>query len=220
MFLEVENVSKKIGADFVLSDISLSMKRQKIYGLQGKNGCGKSMLMRVLCGLVVPTAGRVVIDGQELGREISFPKSVGVLIEKPGYLGSYSGFQNLKMLASVKGRTSDAQIEEILDRVGLKDVMHKKFKKYSLGMKQKLGIAGAIFEKPDIVILDEPSNALDEKSEESLWRLVLEEKKRGALVIIACHDSEMLEGVSDKIFKMNGGQIKKQLKNIPSQVSL
>lgn len=208
MFLEIKDISKKIGEDYVLREINLSMDKGKIYGLQGKNGCGKSMLMRVICGLVLPTEGKVIIDGEELGKDISFPRSIGVLIEKPGFLDSYSGYQNLKMLASIQGRVEEKGILKAIQRVGLEDVMHKKYRKYSLGMKQKLGIAAAILERPDIVILDEPANALDEKSEEKLWKIVREEKERGALVIVSCHTSEILETVTDEIFRMDGGKIK------------
>lgn len=207
MYLEVEEINKKIGVDDVLSEISLSMEKRKIYGLQGKNGCGKSMLMRVICGLVLPTSGRVIIDGEELGKELSFPENVGVFIEKPGFLDAYSGFQNLSMLASIKKRIGGREIKETLKRVGLEEVMHKKYKKYSLGMKQKLGIAAVIMEQPDIVILDEPANALDEKSEGRLWQIVREEKERGALVIISCHTAEVLEEISDEIFRIDQGQI-------------
>lgn len=208
MFLEITNISKRIGEDNVLSGITLSMEKGKIYGLQGKNGCGKSMLMRVICGLVIPSSGEVKMDGKTLGKDISFPQSVGVFIEKPGFLDSYSGFQNLLMLASIKGNVGGTEIKEVLKRVGLQDVMYKKYRKYSLGMKQKLGIAAAIMEKPDLIILDEPSNALDQKSEEVLWQIVREEKERGALIIISCHTAEVLEKVSDEIFKMDMGQIK------------
>lgn len=207
MYLEVEEINKKIGVDDVLSEISLSMEKGKIYGLQGKNGCGKSMLMRVICGLVLPTSGRVIIDGEELGKELSFPESVGVFIEKPGFLDAYSGFQNLLMLASIKKRIGGREIKESMKRVGLEEVMHKKYKKYSLGMKQKLGIAAVIMEQPDIVILDEPANALDERSEGRLWQIVREEKERGALVIISCHMAEVLEEISDEIFKIDQGRI-------------
>lgn len=211
MFCEITNLGKKIGADDVLSDISLSMEKGKIYGLQGKNGCGKSMLMRVMCGLVLPSVGEIKIDGKILGKDISFPQSVGVFIEKPGFLDSYSGFQNLAMLASIKKIVDGTEVKEVLKRVGLQDVMHKKFRRYSLGMKQKLGIAAAIMEHPDMIILDEPSNALDEKSEERLWQIVREEKNRGALVIISCHAADVLEKVSDEIFKMDMGQIKEHI---------
>ncbi len=147
MFLEIKDISKKIGEDYVLREINLSMDKGRIYGLQGKNGCGKSMLMRVICGLVLPTEGKVIIDGEELGKDISFPRSIGVLIEKPGFLDSYSGYQNLKMLASIQGRVEEEGILKTIQRVGLEDVMHKKYRKYSLGMKQKLGIAAAILDR-------------------------------------------------------------------------
>lgn len=208
MYLEIENVSKKIKEDFVLSEINLSMERGKIYGLQGKNGCGKSMLMRVISGLIIPTEGSVVIDGEELGRDISFPRSIGVFIEKPGFLESYSGYQNLKMLASIKGEITEEEITRVLTKVGLEENMHKKYRKYSLGMKQKLGIAATIMERPDIVILDEPANALDEKSEMKMWEIVREERDRGALVIISCHTDQILQNVSDEIYKMDCGRIK------------
>lgn len=207
MYLEIKDLRKEIGADCVLQDINIFMKKGRIYGLQGKNGCGKSMLMRVICGLVLPTEGQVVINEERLGKDISFPRSIGMMIEKPGFLDSYSGYQNLKMLASIKKEVGEEEILNALQRVGLEEDMHKKYRKYSLGMKQKLGIAAAIFEKPDIVILDEPANALDEKSEQKLWNIVKVEKERGALVIISCHTSEILEEISDEIFRMDRGKI-------------
>lgn len=211
MFLEIEGVSKRIGADDVLTNINLSMDKGKIYGFQGKNGCGKSMLMRVICGLILPTNGTIKIDGKELGKDISFPESVGMFIEKPGFLDSYTGFQNLKMLADIKGNIDGNEIKKILKKIGLEDVMHKKYKKYSLGMKQKLGIVAAIMEKPDLVILDEPANALDEKSEEKMWEIVKEEKDRGACVILSCHTAGMLETICDEIYVMDMGNIKEHV---------
>lgn len=207
MYLEIKDLRKEFGADCVLQNINISMEKGRIYGLQGKNGCGKSMLMRVICGLVIPTEGQVIINGEILGKDISFPRSLGMMIEKPGFLDSYSGYQNLKMLASIKNEVGEEEIMDALQRVGLEEDMHKKYRKYSLGMKQKLGIAAAIFEKPDIVILDEPANALDEKSEQRLWNIIKEEKARGALVIISCHTSEILEKISDEIFRMDCGKI-------------
>lgn len=212
MFLEIDNVSKKIGADYVLKGIRLSMEKGKVYGLQGKNGCGKSMLMRVICGLVLPTEGVVRIDGEILGKDISFPRSAGVFIEKPGFLDSYTGFQNLEMLASIRNTIGESEIRSVMQRVGLGDVMDKKYKKYSLGMKQKLGIAAAIMERPELVILDEPANALDEKSERDMWQIVKEEKERGALVILSCHASELLETAADEVFQMDMGTIKGQVR--------
>ena len=211
MFLEVKHISKQIGADEVLKDITISMEKGKIYGFQGKNGCGKSMLMRVICGLVIPTHGSVTIDGEQLGKELSFPRSLGMMIEKPGFLGSYTGLQNLEMLAAIRSELKKKEIEDVLARVGLEDVMHKKYRKYSLVMKQKLVIAAAIMEKPDILILDEPANALDEKSEEQLWNIVREEKERGALVIVSCHTAEVLESVADEIYRMDCGRVKEHI---------
>lgn len=211
MFLEVKHISKQIGADEVLKDITISMEKGKIYGFQGKNGCGKSMLMRVICGLVIPTDGSVTIDGEQLGKELSFPRSLGMMIEKPGFLGAYTGLQNLEILAAIRNQVKKKEIEDVLTRVGLEDVMHKKYRKYSLGMKQKLGIAAALMEKPDILILDEPANALDEKSEERLWNIVKEEKGRGALVIVSCHTSEVFESVADEIYRMDCGQVKEHI---------
>ena len=211
MFLEVKHISKQIGMDEVLKDITISMEKGKVYGFQGKNGCGKSMLMRVICGLVIPTHGSVTIDGEQLGKELSFPRSLGMMIEKPGFLGTYTGLQNLEMLAAIRSKMKKKEIEDVLARVGLADVMHKKYRKYSLGMKQKLGIAAAIMEKPDILILDEPVNALDEKSEEQLWNIVREEKERGALVIVSCHAAEVLESVADEIYRMDCGQMKEHI---------
>lgn len=207
MFLEVKNVTKEIGADVVLRDITFSMEKGQVYGIQGKNGCGKSMLIRVICGLVIPTQGTVTVNGETLGKEISFPRSVGVLIEKPGFLESYTGLDNLKMLASIQGKIKGEEILRTLKRVGLEENMNKKFRKYSLGMKQKLGIAAAIMEKPELLILDEPTNALDEKSELQFWKIIEEEKERGALILISCHDSERLESVCDCIYRMDHGQI-------------
>lgn len=207
MYLEVENVCKKIKEDYVLKNVTLSMEKGRIYGIQGKNGCGKSMLMRVICGLVLPTAGRIVIAGEELGKELSFPRSIGVLIEHPGFLNGYSGFQNLKILASVSRKADEDEIQRTLERVGLAEDMNKKYRKYSLGMKQKLGIAAAVMEQPEIIMLDEPANGLDEKSEQRMWEIIHEEKERGALVIVACHDSEALETVADELFRMKNGEI-------------
>lgn len=129
MFLEVKHISKQIGADEVLKDITISMEKGKIYGFQGKNGCGKSMLMRVICGLVIPTHGSVTIGGEQLGKELSFPRSLGMMIEKPGFLGSYTGLQNLEMLAAIRSELKKKEIEDVLARVGLEDVMHKKYRK-------------------------------------------------------------------------------------------
>lgn len=208
MRMEVIEVSKVIRKHTVLDRVSCSMHSGKIYGIQGINGSGKTMLMRVLIGLIHPSSGKVLIDGKELGKELEFPKSIGFLLENPTFLDRYSGYQNLKMLASVKKIISDEEINKVLCLVGLdEEAAKKKYRKYSLGMKQRLGIAAALMEKPDIVILDEPTNALDTSGVELVKEIVRGEKKRGALVIISCHDLAVLEELSDEIIKLESGKV-------------
>lgn len=166
MQIDVNSVSKQIGSQTVLEHITLHLESGHIYGLKGRNGSGKTMLMRALCGLIKCTSGEVVIDGQVLRRDISFPKSVGVLIEGPGFISNYSGLENLKTIASIKGIADEKQIREKMRELGLDPDEKKAYRKYSLGMKQKLGIVAAVMEEPELIILDEPTNALDEKTRE------------------------------------------------------
>lgn len=210
MAIEIKNLTKKIGSATVLSDVNLTMNNGKIYGLKGKNGSGKTMLMRVISGLISPTEGEVVIDGKLLGKDMSFPESIGILIENPAFLPTYSGFENLKMIASIKGLISDEDISAVIKRVGLDPDDKKKYKKYSLGMKQKLGIACAVMEKPDIIILDEPVNAVDEEGIKIIRELLDELKKDGKIIILACHDKEELFFLSDEIIEIENGAIKRQ----------
>ena len=194
----------------VIDCVSAEFSSGKVYGLQGINGSGKTMLMRLISGLIYPTEGRIVIDGKILGKEIAFPESIGILIENPAFLDNYSGFANLKLLASIQNKIDDKQIYKTLERVGLEPDSRKKYKKYSLGMKQKLGIAGAVMEKPEFLILDEPANALDKEGIERLKKIVQEEKERGALIILSCHDSALLEAMADVIYSMENGRLLKQ----------
>ena len=161
MNITIKNLTKKIKKETVLKDINLEFHGGKIYGLQGKNGCGKTMLMRCIAGLVHPEQGEIIINGKVLHKDMSLPESIGLLIENPAFLPQYTGLQNLKILADLQGGISYGELEELLEKVGLKDCTKKKFGAYSLGMKQRLGIAAAIMGKPDIIILDEPINAID-----------------------------------------------------------
>lgn len=207
MLIEINNLSKEIGNELILKDINMRMESGHVYGIKGKNGSGKTMLMRAICGLIFPTHGSIMIDGKELGKDLSFPESVGALLENPGFINEYSGVKNLKTLAAIQNKVGYEEICEALVKVGLDPSDNKKFKKYSLGMKQKLGIAGAIFENPELIILDEPTNALDEKSIVSFKEIIKELKARHALVIISCHDTEDLQELSDTIFTMENGSI-------------
>ena len=205
--IKVENLTKIINKNIILEDVSLSFESGKIYGLQGINGSGKTLLMRTIIGLIRPTKGKVYINDKLLGKDIEFPESIGFLLENPTFLDSYSGFDNLKMLTALKKKVSDKCINDVLKKVGLEDAAKKKYKKYSLGMKQRLGIAAAVFEQPDIVILDEPTNALDSSGVADVQRIVQEQKERGALVIISCHDLNILEKLSDEIVKLEAGHV-------------
>ena len=190
MYVEIEALTKIIDKNKVLDDVSLEMDKGKIYGIKGKNGSGKTMLLRAICGLIKPTEGLVRVSGKHIGKDVTFPDSVGVLIENPGFIPSLSGYDNLKMLADIKGLIG-------------------KDKTYSLGMKQKLGIAAAIMESPELILLDEPTNALDEESVRKLLDILKEEKERGACIILASHDMEELTLLSDIIFIMEEGRVRK-----------
>lgn len=205
--LQVQNVSKKIKNTYVLKNVSYTFKPGQVYGLFGKNGSGKTMLLRTLAGLVIPTEGEVIINNQVLHKDISFPKSVGIIIENMALLPQYDAYTNLFILSKIKKVATKHDIEEAIKRVGLDPFSKLKVKKYSLGMKQRLNIAQAIFEKPDILLLDEPTNALDDKGVELIQDLLLEEKKRGAIIIIASHLKEDIEPLCDFSLKMNEGNL-------------
>lgn len=207
MYIKITDVNKTIKKAPILRDINLKFTGGKVYGLRGKNGSGKTMLMRAICGLITPDSGIIDIDGKILGKDISFPESIGVLIENPSFIGNYTGLKNLKVLASIQNRVSDEQIRKALKDIGLDPDDKRTYRKYSLGMKQKLGIAAAVMENPDIIILDEPINALDDVSVEKVHDILEEQKKRGAVIIIACHDKEELDQLSDEIIEISDGRI-------------
>ena len=205
--VRLEHYTKSFKKVTVLEDINLTLESGKVIGLKGKNGSGKTMLMRAISGLILPTSGKVFINDRELGKQISFPPSIGLLIENPSFISNYTGFKNLKILASIQNRINDEEIKEAIRKVGLDPDDTRTFKKYSLGMKQRLGIAAAIMEKPDIVILDEPINALDEAGAGLIKGILDELKANGSLIIIACHDTEELNYLSDEIYEIYEGQI-------------
>jgi ABC-2 type transport system ATP-binding protein len=205
--IKIENVSKKIKSNMILKNIDMELTSGHIYGFRGKNGCGKTMLMRCICGLIIPTEGKIIINGKELHKDIKIPESIGALIENPAFLPQYTGFKNLKMLASLKGKINDEEVKLAIKRAGLDPDDKRTYKKYSLGMKQKLGIANAIMGEPDIIVLDEPINALDEISVENVKKVFLELKEKGKLIIAACHDREELEYLCDIIYELKDGEI-------------
>lgn len=217
--VRLEDYCKSFKSAEVLKNINLTLESGKVIGLKGKNGSGKTMLMRAISGLILPTLGKVYINDKELGRHISFPPSIGILIENPSFISNYTGFKNLKILASIQNRISDDEIRDAIRKVGLDPDDKRTFKKYSLGMKQRLGIAAAIMERPDIVILDEPINALDEAGAGLIKGLLDELKANGSLIIIACHDTEELNYLSDEIYEIYDGEITGHIEHPDEKVS-
>ena len=217
--VRLEDYCKSFKSAEVLKNINLTLESGKGIGLKGKNGSGKTMLMRAISGLILPTSGKVYINDKELGRHISFPPSIGILIENPSFISNYTGFKNLKILASIQNRISDDEIRDAIRKVGLDPDDKRTFKKYSLGMKQRLGIAAAIMERPDIVILDEPINALDEAGAGLIKGLLDELKANGSLIIIACHDTEELNYLSDEIYEIYDGEITGHIEHPDEKVS-
>lgn len=210
MDIQVRDGFKKIKGTAILQNINLDMHGATVYGLQGPNGSGKTMLMRLIAGLIRPTSGSVVIDGKTLGKNFDFPPSMGLLLENPAFLPDYTGIKNLELLANIQGRIGQEEIVQALRDVGLSPEDRRKYRKYSLGMKQRLGIAAAVMEKPDLILLDEPTNSLDEKGTEQICRLIRAERQRGALVILASHDSKVIESVADEIYVINDGYIQRK----------
>lgn len=210
MNISIEHVTKKIKDATVLKDICLEMKGGTVYGLQGKNGSGKTMLMRAISGLIRPTSGRIVINGEQLHKNISIPRSIGLLLENPSLLPEYDASQNLKLLAKMQGGVPEEEIRQLIRDVGLEDAGHKKVEKYSLGMKQRLGIAAAILGSPDIILLDEPINAIDGEGVEEIRSLILSLKNEKRIIIVACHDKEEMNLLADEIVHLCDGRIEGQ----------
>lgn len=203
--VEIKNYCKSIKSRPILNNVSYNFEYGKIYGIYGHNGSGKTMLLRAIAGLLVPDSGSVVIDGKVLHKDMSFPPSIGIVIENMNLLPQYNAFDNLKILGKIKKTATDENIKTALERVGLKSDL--KVKKFSLGMKQRLNIAQAVFEKQKIILLDEPTNALDNDGVQLIYKLLKEEKERGALVVITTHHKEDLEEVCDVVLEMTEGEL-------------
>lgn len=211
--IEIKNVSKKLDYENVLDHINLTLKKGLIYGFIGRNGSGKSMLLKTICGFVPPDEGEVIVNNVNLYQTNTFPLSTAALIEHPNYLPDLSGFENLKMLASINHKIDDEQIIKTLETVNLIEEKDKKFKKYSLGMKQKLGIAQVLMEDPLILLLDEPFNGLEEESAAKIRQLLLKEKERGKTIVLATHIKEDIKTLCDEIYVLEKGRIKDKIVN-------
>lgn len=210
MKIEVKQVSKEFKKQMVLKDINVTFESGNIYGLIGRNGSGKSVFLKLLCALYCPTKGEILFDGENVIKEKKFPPSTGALIETPSFVGDLTGFENLKLLASIQKKIGEDEINQILKKVELYEEKDKKYSKYSLGMKQKLGIAQALMEDPDIIILDEPFSGVEDETARSLRNLLLEEKKKGKLIIVATHMKEDLEKLATVTYRFQNGRMVKQ----------
>ena len=205
IIIEVNEVFKKYDDATVLDNVSLEIEKGKIYGLVGRNGSGKTVLMKCICGLIKPTSGEVKVAGKTVGKDVDIPEDIGVIIETPGFIPNYSGFKNLKLLASVRNKISNEEIRKSMEIVGLEPKSRKHVGKYSLGMRQKLGIAQAIMEKPKILILDEPMNGLDNQGVADMRKLFLKLKEQGRTMLVASHNREDIDVLCDEVYEMDHG---------------
>ena len=198
MKIEITNLKKVIKGTIVLDDINYTFSGGRIYGLCGKNGCGKTMLMRLIAGLIYPSSGTIRIKDKVLGKDISFPESVGMLIENPSFLNDYTGKQNLEMLAGLQKNVDKAEVRRVLEQVGLDPDDKRKFYKYSLGMRQRLGIAAAIMGSPELILLDEPINAIDTDGVQEIRSIIRGISAENRIIIVASHDKSEIDYLADE----------------------
>ena len=206
-YIEVSNVSKKYKDKMLVEDVSFTVEEGEILGIVGLNGSGKTVLLKCICGLMDYSAGSIKVDGKIIGKDCEYPKNMGVIIETPGFLPYHSGYKNLEYLASLRKKISKSEIKDVLIKVGLEGEEKKLVAKYSLGMKQRLGIAQAIMEDPEFLILDEPMNGLDKEGIADVRKILLEMKEQGKTMIITSHNEEDIKVLCDKVIEMDKGKM-------------
>ena len=203
--ISVQNVSKSFGQERVLKSVSRDFEKGKIHGIVGNNGSGKTVLMKCICGFLLPTEGTVVVNGRRVGRDVDFPPDLGVIIETPGFLPNLTGVKNLEILASLNRKIGLAEIAAAIRRVGLDPFMKKPVGKYSLGMRQRLGIAQTIMEDPSLLILDEPLNGLDKHGVAEMRKLIKGLKSEGKTILLASHNQGDIDELCDTVCEMDAG---------------
>ena len=208
-YVVVDRVTKRFGEEMVLKETTMTMKRGKVYGIVGNNGSGKTVLMKCICGFLPVTSGSICVGQKYIGRDTDFPESLGLIIETPGFLTEYTGRKNLEILADLKRKVSGKGIRECLQKVGLDPDLKKPVSKYSLGMRQRLGIAQAIMENPEFLILDEPFNGLDKKGTADIRAILLELKKQGKTILLASHNSMDIDILCDEVYEMDAGVLRR-----------
>lgn len=205
--ITIENVVKRFKDATVLNHINVDFEQGKVHGLIGRNGSGKTMLMKCICGIVPITSGKISVNGEVIGKDVDIPSNVGVIIETPGFLPNYSGFNNLKFLAKIKSKIGANEIKAAISSVGLNPDDKKHVGKFSLGMRQRLGLAQAIMENPDLLILDEPMNGLDKDGVNDMRQYLLDLKEQGKTILIASHSAEDIDVLCDTVHEMDKGKI-------------
>lgn len=203
--IEVQNAVKRFRDQVVLKNVSISFEKGKIHGIVGRNGSGKTVLFKCICGLMHPEEGVILVNGKRVGRDVDMPEGIGAIIEAPGFLPNYSGYKNLRFLANIRRKIGKEEILNVLKTVGLDPESRKHVGKYSLGMRQRLGIAQAIMEDPEILILDEPMNGLDNAGVQDIRALLLELKAQGKTILLASHNHEDIAALCDTVHEMDGG---------------
>ena len=207
--IELIHVTKKFGQELVLKEVNLTLEQGRVYGIVGNNGSGKTVLMKCICGFLIPTTGLIQVFGSSIGQDVDFPESLGVIIETPGFLTNLTGRKNLEILAGMRRKIGPAEIQQVLEKVGLDPALKKPVANYSLGMRQRLGIAQAIMEDPKLLILDEPFNGLDKHGVGEIRKLLLELKEEGKTILLASHNEEDIRILCDEVYEMDGGVLRK-----------
>lgn len=207
--IELIHVTKKFGRELVLKEVNLTLEQGRVYGIVGNNGSGKTVLMKCICGFLIPTTGLIQVFGSSIGQDVDFPESLGVIIETPGFLTNLTGRKNLEILAGMRRKIGPAEVQQVLEKVGLDPALKKPVANYSLGMRQRLGIAQAIMEDPKLLILDEPFNGLDKHGVGEIRKLLLELKEEGKTILLASHNEEDIRILCDEVYEMDGGVLRK-----------
>lgn len=207
--IELIHVTKKFGQELVLKEVNLTLEQGRVYGIVGNNGSGKTVLMKCICGFLIPTTGLIQVFGSSIGQDVDFPESLGMIIETPGFLTNLTGRKNLEILAGMRRKIGPAEIQQVLEKVGLDPALKKPVANYSLGMRQRLGIAQAIMEDPKLLILDEPFNGLDKHGVGEIRKLLLELKEEGKTILLASHNEEDIRILCDEVYEMDGGVLRK-----------
>lgn len=209
-FIQVNDIVLRFKKDILLDHVSYQCEQGKIHGIVGRNGSGKTLLMKCICGFIRPNEGHIYVRDKEIGKAIDFTPDTGIIIETPGFIPYYSGYRNLKVLAAINNRISRKDIENAMYQVGLDPTMKKRVATYSLGMRQRLGIAQAIMEDPSLIILDEPFNGLDKHGVAEIRELLLDLKAAGKTILLASHNDEDIRILCDHVYEMDGGVLRER----------